>query len=65
MADNESKKSIAAHKKAVAEEISLLSGDDVIKDHNILHEISRLKNLYNELSAKETQNKKTGGKGNV
>ena len=56
MADNESKKSIAAQKKAVAEEISLLSGDDVIKDHNILHEITRLKNLYNELSAKEARN---------
>jgi len=46
-------KSITEQKKAVADELDILTAPNVPQDYDIVQEISRLKKLYNELSAKE------------
>jgi len=55
MTDIENKKSIAEQKKAVASELGrMLSNErDYPSDYSTAQRISGLKDLYNELSAKE------------
>jgi len=55
MADIESKKSIAEQKKAVAAELGYMLSNEgnYPSDYSTVREISRLKDLYNELSEKE------------
>ena len=62
MADNENKKSITEQKKAVAEELSYMLSNrgNYPEDYSTHQEMSRLTDLYNELSAKEKLLEKEG-----
>jgi len=55
MADNENKESIAEQKKAVAAELGYMYSNErnYPFDYSIQQEMTRLNNLYKELSAKE------------